>query len=103
MKRTLTIGLIMIFASAMGQVDKNLIYGKWTGAKRTLKNGETGEKLTFDGKPYKNDWKLEFRKDGKSIDLVETMTFDFKVTGDLLLIGDRKYKIEKLTKTLIGD
>ncbi len=97
MRQVITLGLVLILASCQGQADKSSIYGRWTGTKRTLRNGETGEKLTFDGKPYRNDEVLEFKADGTMFNVVDNMTVDFKVNGDVLLLGDMIFKIEKLT------
>lgn len=93
------LGLLMVVAinCCHPQSSEELLIGVWRGVKQELRDGETGEKYTLDGKPYKVNVLLEFQNDGTVIDLVINEKFHFSVEDRLLNIGNRHYVIEKLT------
>jgi hypothetical protein len=97
---------IILFSIAIGLVNdlkgqsfNKILIGTWKGIKQDLRNGETGEKYTLDGKPYSTDEVLKFLPEGKGDDLTNKMSFVYSLNGKILTIGDRQYYIDKLTKT----
>ena len=99
MRSVILLFSIFVFISSQAQKkdNKGLIIGTWKGVKKELKNGETGENHTFDGKPYKTTEVITLKKDGTGIEYSLGLTFTYSFSGDILVLGNRKYLIEKLT------
>lgn len=83
--------------SCSAQSQEELIIGTWEGTKKELRNGETGEKYTLDGKPYKHINKIKFNKDLTGYDIYEDASFTYSFEDEFFYIGNRTYVLEKLT------
>lgn len=82
------------------KVNVEFLSGEWSCYNRVLKNGETGENVTLNGKPFEPDMELIFSKNDKVTvkeGPAETEVL-FILKKNLLKIGTREYKIEKLNK-----
>ena len=95
---TSTICLILFFStSCNSQTKEELILGKWIGVKKELKNGETGEKYTLDGKPYTNPIVIIFSDDLTGYDEYGGDEFVYKFENEFIILGNRTYVLELLT------
>lgn len=90
--------LIILLATGIvqSQVSEKWLYGEWKGVKKELRDGNTGEDYTIDGKAYKANTILEFRRDGIVSDLLNKGEYKYRIKSNFLQIGNREYVIEKL-------
>ena len=72
------------------------LIGKWKEVKITTQSGETGEKYTYDNKPWNAVFLIEFYKNGTAKEYVSNTETSFSLKDSILIIGDRKYKLNKL-------
>ena len=87
--------LFFIAIAGCGQDKANGLIGRWVSVRVELKNGETGEKYTYDGKPYPIGDTLVFVNDTQMYDSRANFTSFYKKSGNVLYLGDRKFLIEK--------
>lgn len=72
--------------------------GIWEGSRRETRDGETGETITIDGKPYNFDYLIEFRDEGVFYDINNNQVLNYAILDSgLLHVGNSFYVIEKLT------
>ncbi|TRX50924.1 hypothetical protein FNH22_25055 [Fulvivirga sp. M361] len=87
--------LFLIF-SCQPTSSTEIIYGSWEAYKKVLRNGETGEKYTFDGKPYRTSLKFDLFEDGRGFEYSNNTEFQYSVRDSILILGNRNYIIENL-------
>jgi hypothetical protein len=91
--------LVIGFFQCHSQTNDLLILGKWKGVKKELKNGETGENYTSDGKPYSNPMTISFNDDGTGYEEYGDEDFIYEIKDEYINIGNRTFVIEKLDKS----
>jgi hypothetical protein len=100
-----TIYFINSLNSYIFSQEKNELFGKWESYKIELENGDDGSGVTLTGEPFDNNSiLLNFEKNNDVIftenNNSQKATYSFN--NNILIIGNRRYKIEKLnTKKLI--
>ncbi len=97
MKCLIFIALIAFYAPNQHNISELLI-GKWEGYKMDKRNGDTGEDITLDGKPYTTETILEFYGDGKGYDYDSDTYFRYFIENNIILMGNRFWEIEKITE-----
>lgn len=90
------IGLSMSFFSSCSQ-NRSELDGKWVSMRVELKNGDTGEKYTLDGKPYNVGDTLVFHN-GKIYEPKFQITSPYQLTENMLRLGNRKFIVEKISQ-----
>ena len=86
-----------LFAQSVENKD---LTGRWMCYKKTLKNGETGENVTLNKKPFVPNMTLEFLDDNtlKVTEGAYTTEIKYLLRDNKVSFGNRKYLIEKITK-----
>lgn len=95
----LLVVVLLQLSSYAQQNKKEVIRGYWISVKKELKDGQTGENVTLDGKPYKPNMKMNFVKD--SIMVYQggfEATLKYEIHDNYLVFGTKKYLIEELDK-----
>ena len=97
---SLTLSIFIILTCVQGQQKNvNSIIGAWKSIKKELKDGEAGDKMTFDGKPYTPNMKICFDKDSVIVNQGGfEAKLDYVIRDSFLMFGTKKYLIEKLDK-----
>lgn len=93
-----TIFLVLLINCNQKTQDVSLS-GKWVSVRVELKDGDTGERFTLDGKPYPFGDTLTFVNSNNVIDSGSGEVSPYVVSGKTIKIGYRKFFIEKLTLT----
>jgi hypothetical protein len=91
--------IVFVSSSSCSQSKSNGIEGKWRSTRIELKNGDTGEKFTLDGKPYAFGDTLIVIDSKFATDSRSNLSYKYEILGSELRIGDRKYLIEKHTNS----
>jgi len=99
MKNLLLLIILLISTVAFGQITKDQLVGSWQCYHLELENGDTGEELTFDGKPYTCDVIIDLRSNMTGIESSGGIDFQYALQDSILMLGNRYYKIESLTKS----
>jgi hypothetical protein len=99
MMKTIFIFLMVIGLTRVNaQIVTDNFVGKWKCYHIELEDGNTGEDLTFDGKPYScQGLVLELRSNKTGHESINDLEFTYSFQDSLVQIGSRVYKIEKLT------
>lgn len=89
---------ITVFAQSIENTD---LTGNWVCYKKTLKNGKTGENVTLNKKPFVPNMTLEFLENNtlKITEGTYTTEINYLLNDDRISFGNRKYLIEKATKS----
>lgn len=74
----------------------NKIVGKWVAYKKDWKNGETGENVTINNKPFPIDLTIQFNEDGTALESQSNLVADYVISDTTLILGNRQYIIETL-------
>lgn len=97
--RIITAILLVLLINCNQKAQDVTLSGKWVSVRVELKDGDTGERFTLDGKPYPVGDTLTFVDSKNVIDSGSGEVSPYKVSGKTLKIGYGKFFIEKLTPT----